>query len=114
MNLNEDIVPANLDESVNVLNQSLTEQEKSLIKEMSHVNLHLTVGQLIRNQWSLWDKDTILVKWFHNKYGIDHADDVSAVIMDCLVCDLNNTPRRADKLASDFKEHWETHKNKIK
>lgn len=113
MNLNPDNVPSNLEEAISLLKNALDEKEKNVIKKLSVTKLHMSVGQFIRNEWSLWDKENVLTQWFKKNYGVDHADDVSAIIVECTVADLLGRPRQDKELAKDFIEHWETHKKKI-
>lgn len=114
MNLNEDIVPTNLEEAVQLLKDSFDEKELKVVKSLTPTKLHMSVGQFIRNQWSLWDVDNRLPQWFLKEYGVSHADDISGIILECLVADLNNRPRQDKTLAKEFIEHWEKHKRKIK
>jgi len=113
MNLNQDVVPSNLEEAIKLLQEALDPKEISVIKKMTSTSLHMSIGQYIRNEWSLWDKDTKLVAWFYEKYKVNHADDISAIIIESMVADLNNKPRRDKELAKEFIEHWEAHKKKI-
>lgn len=114
MNLNPDKVPTNLEEAVTLLQEAFDDKEKSVMKLMTSTKLHLSVGQYIRNEWSLWNTDNILTRWFVKEYGVSHADDVSAIILECLVADLKGVPRRDKELAKEFIEHWEAHKKKLK
>jgi hypothetical protein len=113
MNLNQDRVPANLEEAVKLLKEAMSDVEKILVEEMTRSDLHLTVGQLIRNEWSLWATENVLTKWFKENYGVDHADDVSGIILECVIADLNDRPRRDKELANEYIDHWNKHKRKI-
>lgn len=113
MNLNQDRVPVTLEEALLLLKEAFNSKELNLIKKMARSTLHLSVGMHIRNEWSLWETDNALTVWFKKEYGVDHADDVSSIILECLINDLNNVPRRDKILAKEFKEHWEAHKKKL-
>lgn len=113
MNLNLDKVPSNLEEAVSLLKDALDDKEKIVFKKLSVDKIHMSVGQYIRNEWSLWEKDTIIIQWFKTNYNIDHADDVSSIIIECVLADLNNRPRKDRELAKRYIEHWEAHKKKI-
>jgi hypothetical protein len=73
MKIDEDKVPTNLDEAVELLKNSFDEIELHATQKdkVEPSQLHFTVGMYLRNQWSLWDKDTILVKWFYDNYKIE-------------------------------------------
>lgn len=108
MNLDQDRVPTNLDEAVELLIESLTPSEIKAIKDPKFCNqgFHFTLGMGLRNQWSMWHKDTILVQWFYKTYGIDHADDISSIILDCCFRDIRGETRRDKKLAKHYIERW--------
>ena len=106
MNLNQDRVPINLEEALTLLKEALTPQEKEEVKNMLSTQLHFSLGMHLRNEWSLWDDKSILVTWFKQTYGVDHADDVSGIIMECLINDLTGKPRRDKILAKQFIDHW--------
>ena len=80
MNLNQDRVPINLEEALTLLKEALTNAEKAETKKTFATQLHFSLGMYLRNEWSLWDKDSILMRWFKKNYGIDHPDDVSGLI----------------------------------
>ena len=114
MNLNLDKVPTNLEEAVSLLKDALNEEERDIISEMTVSKLHFTVGRFIRNEWSLWATENVLTKWFKKNYSVEHADDVSSIIIECLIADLNGRPRQDREIAKEFIEHWNKHKKKIK
>ena len=108
MKLNLDKVPSNLDEAVTILKEGLESKDYEFIKDpkSDSVDLHFGFGMYLRNEWSLWDKETVIVKWFKENYGIDHADDLSGIILDCLWQDIRGKPRRDKEKAQSFIEHW--------
>jgi hypothetical protein len=104
----EDLVPRDLDEAVNVLKSSLTEDELKEMKRTASVSTHQHHGwgTNIRNAWSLWDKTTTLPVWFEKTYGVSHADDISGIILECLWSDVRNEPRKDKELAAEYIQHW--------
>lgn len=108
MTINPDKVPVTLDEAVALLKEGLDKSDIAIIKspKFNSVMLHSNVGMVIRNEWSLWQPDTILIQWFEKTYGIFHADDVSGVILDCLCKDIRGEPRRDKEIAKECIEHW--------
>ena len=113
MKLNPDMVPINLDEALKTLKEGLTPEDITEIKNpiFDAPRVHFTVGMMLRNEWSLWDKDSILVRWFKENYGIDFADDLSGLILDCLVRDIQGLPRRDKELAKRYIQHWKDMQN---
>lgn len=107
--LNPDKIPRNLDEAVEMVKEVLTEADIASIKNgLSPIDVHFTTGMNIRNDWSLWDKGNPLVKGFWERYGIDHADDISGIILDCVWRDILGEPRRDRQIAKENKKYWET------
>jgi hypothetical protein len=114
MKINQDKVPINLDDAVATLREGMSPEDIAEFKSatFSPQQLHFGLGMMLRNEWSLWEKETILVRWFKEKYGVDHADDVSGLILDCLYQDVLGKPRRDEKLAKQYIAHWKKQKNK--
>lgn len=43
--------------------------------------LHLGFGQHMRNYWGLWSKSSGLYRELNNTFKLDHADDLSGVVL---------------------------------
>lgn len=112
MKLNPDKVPTTLDEALTIIKEGLEPQDVEDIKDKKSTSTqcHFSIGMFLRNEWSLWQQDTILVKWFKENYGIDHADDISGIILECLWNDIRGEPRKDKILSERFIEYW----NKLK
>jgi hypothetical protein len=108
MKLNEDKVPITLDEAILFLRESFSKTDIKEIKRpgFDGQGLHFTLGMYLRNNWSLWEKDTKLVQWFKKTYNIDHADDISGIILDSCFRDIRKEPRKDKELAKRYIEHW--------
>lgn len=52
-----------------------TNEEKNVVATVHH-----SFGRHLRNEWSLWNKESALHKYFSNM-GLWHADDISSVII---------------------------------
>lgn len=110
MNLNQDKVPTTLDEAVELLQEALSSEEKNKIKNLKSSDLHFSLGDFLRREWSLWEQGNRLSIWFLKTYGVNHADDISGIVLECLINDLNNAPRQDKILAKRFIEHWKKYK----
>lgn len=76
-------IPKNLDDCFKQLDVLLPDSLKTKFKGLSEdefrSNVHFGLGKNIRNTWRLW-RWSRLAKYF-NKKGIDHADDMSGIIL---------------------------------
>lgn len=105
MKLNLDKVPSNLDDAVKMLKEAIqNSEEKEQLKDTA--GLHFGLGMYLRNNWSLWQRDTVLVQWFKNNLGIAHADDISGTILEALAANLRGVPFDAKKHVQKYIEHW--------
>lgn len=117
MNISQDLVPTNLNEAISEIVNNLKPSDIKEIKKSKSdaCDVHFGFGMFLRNNWCLWDKNSRLVKWFKNKYDIDHADDISGLILDCVWRDVKKMPRRDKKLAKSYVKYWKyIEKNKEK
>lgn len=103
--INLDKVPKNLNEAVDLLN-GLEESDKNFLKANGSVSVHFGLGMWLRNNWSLWEKETPIVLWF-NKYGIYHADDISSIILEAFVAKLRDEQYDMQPTIDKFRKHWE-------
>lgn len=103
----------NLNGALNYVDAFLYDREKEQFMSWSEEKflnvLHHTLGQHLRNNLKLWDKNSKLHQWF-NMYLIYHADDMSSII-------LTTYYRRAHNLPEDFRgqcrkyiDFWTTQK----
>ena len=110
MKLNEDKVPANLEEALLLLKEAITPLELAEIKKSTSVELHPSLGRIVRNEWSLHEGGNIISVWFFKTYGISHADDISGIILECLINDLMGVPRRDKEVAEKCIKYWKNNK----
>ena len=66
---------------------------------------HFSGGIAMRNAWGLWTKDAPLVKYF-KRFGVWHADDMSGIIMTCLVRRLKGEPLLVKDQVRAIKAYW--------
>jgi hypothetical protein len=105
MKINLDVVPKNLNEAVNLLRSSIESvAEEESLKDTD--GLHFGLGMYLRNNWSLWERDTVLVQWFKNNLGIAHADDISGTILEAFAANLRGEEFDATAHVKRYIEHW--------
>lgn len=98
--------PTTLEEAVNEILESLTEKDKQEILKISPNHIHLTLGMYLRNHWNLWKRDSEINKFFVETYGLCHADDISAIILENVWARVSGQPDKTLDLVKEFKEHW--------
>ena len=108
MNIDMDKVPSSVSESLEMFIETLTDEEKKALREIEeeHISLfHHTWGEEIRNNWSMWEKDTLLVNSF-KILGITHPDDMSGIILTSAYRQLNNKPIKLKEQVKKYQEYW--------
>jgi hypothetical protein len=105
MNFNFDTMPRDLDDAINLLLSAISTNEE--IQEFKDpTGLHFGFGMWLRNNWSLWDKESHLVRWFVTNFGLVHADDISSIILEGVAARLEGEEFDPRATADRFKEHW--------
>jgi hypothetical protein len=110
MKLDEDRVPVDLDEAVKMIVEALQPDEVKNIQEAHEDRIrartHHSIGQYIRNGWSLWQRDTPLSLWFA-KHGITHGDDKWGIIITSVIRQIRGVPRDLSGQIACYHEHWQ-------
>ena len=100
-------IPKNLEESFSALSKLLSAEEIKKIKEGDEVQMnkyHLGLGMWLRNTWGLWRGSEL--KDYFKKIGINHPDDMSAIILNSYWRHLNNKPINLREQVSFYQEYW--------
>jgi hypothetical protein len=106
MKLTLDKVPTNLDQAVELLAESLDQEDINHILHNTIMVHHFGLDMWLRNNWSLWERDSILVQWFIKNLGIAHADDVSGTILAALLAKVRNEPFDPIEHVKVYKKYW--------
>ena len=132
MKINLDSVPSTIEKAVEELINSLDEKDKEFIKSnYSSENIvvkiqgetteeliinrnqsytvHFTAGMKVRNDWSLWEKDSPLKRDAVEKYGIAHADDISGLIFSWTWAKIRNEEFDPVDHCRIYHEHWKNY-----
>lgn len=105
----DDIVPSTLEEAIQaVLARVAAPDVQTFIKnpESKPAMVHESMGQGMRNAWSLWDKETVFVRHCIDTYGLSHGDDISGLIFHCVWKDVRGEDRDIDGFVQSCKDHW--------
>ena len=99
-------IPTSLDESVSILSEMFSEKDRECFKKAKDLCIyHHTLGRRIRNEWKLWEKGSVLLKWFEKK-GLAHPDDISSVILDATQASMNEQEFDLDMEIGIYKQYW--------
>ncbi len=64
------------EEDINYIKNQKIENLNDIMAEFHH-----GFGTQVRNTLNLWSLDTPVVKWFGETYDLQHADDISSIII---------------------------------
>jgi hypothetical protein len=110
MNFNEDKVPMTVDEAVKLIVDGLTDAEKASIAQHDPATLHFSLGMYLRNNWSMWERDTPLSQDFQQRFKLyGHGDDISGMILKSVWATVRGDDVAAtqQKEAEFYREHWQ-------
>ena len=99
--------PSNLEEAIEHLMAHMQKTDLEKLKNSGEATyLHHGLGTGIRNSFGLWDRESILHKWF-KETGIWHADDMSSIILESLRRALQGKPIELESQVSYYQAYWE-------
>lgn len=107
--LNEDLVPATLNEAIDYLYSVLEDKEIKYIHEKPSISVHFSFGMDLRNFWSLWQDDTPIKKDIQKRFNLwGMGDDVSALILSGLWAKVKglNIEEELNKMVEKCRNHW--------
>ncbi len=105
-------VPASLEESFEALSQKLSPDDLETFRNKSEDALgeyHFGLGRWMRNEWGLWSGSSKLSEYFQAQ-GIDHPDDMSAIILTSFHRHLHNRPLKLREQIRHYQDYWEERK----
>lgn len=110
MKIDQDKMPASLNEAIDILMAGLDDKDRAEIDEMLKTDskmrsTHFGFGMYLRNNWSLWE-DNIFTRWFIDNLKICHADDISAIIMEAFSHRYRGLEYDPQKTVAKFHKHW--------
>lgn len=100
--------PDTLQEAVAILYADLTPDEARLIEQSDPdmAMFHHTFGRAMRNGWKLWLAESPLHQFFKREYELEHADDMSGMILKALRCRVTGDFFDSFKQANAYHDHW--------
>lgn len=116
MNINNERQPANLSECFDVLEEILNDSEdkewfESSSEEEILNSTHHALGEWIRDNWSLWDKNASLYQHFY-KMGLWHPDDISTFILRSYHRFVNKKELELSNQITRYIEYWKEYQKK--
>jgi len=101
------MIPKNLEECFVELEKILSKNDFDYIKNLSKqdvIILHHTLGRKIRNDWNLWHGGPL--KEYFKLLGLEHADDISMLIINCFWNHLHNQPLEISEQIHEYQKYW--------
>lgn len=103
-------IPVTFYEAVNLLDDLIDDEEdRKLFQETSvaevEAKYHHTLGRYLRNEWRLWTDGMPLRNWFVSM-GMEHADDMSSLIISAWWHQLNDVWFDLDGRIELAKAYW--------
>jgi hypothetical protein len=106
MNLDQDRVPASLEEALVLLGAALNEEEKTAWTSMTAArmfDLQAKIARSLRGDWSLLDPNTPLRIYFR-ELGLDDPKEVSLLLIDAYWRKHNNESIPVEDLVREYLE----------
>lgn len=103
-------IPRTLAECFDHFQSSDSPDELAAFKALpeEHVaRYHAGWGTALRNKWGLWSGSPL--KDYFRKLGLEHADDMSEVIIRSYHRHLNGRPLDVEGQIATCRDHWERH-----
>ena len=111
--LSEKNLPTTLDEAVEMVIASLTEEDKRIIRITPgwHIKAHSGYGRYLRNIWGFWNPEsTTLRRWFAENLKVAHPDDMSGTILKAVWRKMRDEPFDAPAHVKGYVKHWTEYK----
>lgn len=101
--------PTTLNQCFEFLDVMLGNEDKLFIEQSSENEfigrVHHTLGRKIRNEWGLWNSNSLLYKYFRGM-GIKHPDDMSGIILASYYRHKHNIAIDLNKQIKKYLEYW--------
>jgi hypothetical protein len=100
--------PKTLKEAIKLLPTLLPKSDLTIFENMQEEELykfHHGLGRWLRNQWGLWSGSDLQKEFI--RLGINHADDMSSIIIILTHRKLNNKEAKLEILVEHYKHYWE-------
>ena len=101
--------PSTLAEAIAFLKQELPSETLRAMREDPENEMaryHHNLGRQIRNRWGLWSGSPL--KGHLEGLGLNHADDMSSLILTSLRRHLRGEPLRVEEQVKKHQEYWAT------
>lgn len=105
-------IPGDIIEAFNALDIIMSEsnsQDASWFKNTDEkkciASVHDNFGRWIRNNWGLWDKESIMHEYLF-KMGLWHADDMSSFLLTSYHRYLNNKDLALKEQVESYSNYW--------
>jgi hypothetical protein len=99
--------PTTLEEAVDFLDGKLAREGRVTINATTDMAVfHHSIGQAMRNAWSLWEPESPLQQHFRKRFRLGMADDISGFILEELGCRVKGLTHNRAATVKRFHDHW--------
>lgn len=100
-------IPKDISQCLISLDHLLSKEDREQARKDPEFALmyHHSLGRQLRNDWGLWRGSKL--KIYFQKLGIDHADDMSGIILTSYHRWLNNRTIELNKQIKEYQDYWE-------
>lgn len=100
--------PTTLEEVIDLLVSKLSEEDRGYIADRrnSYEAAHHGFGTAIRNDYGLWDCDSVLYRHFRDRFSLGHGDDMSALILAGIFAKVRGDALDFTQRAEAMRQFW--------
>ncbi|MGF1549840.1 MAG: DUF6794 domain-containing protein [Sphingomonadaceae bacterium] len=91
--------------SLDCLEEHLTPEMKVFLLEKGATATHFQLGMFLRNNWGLWNENSVLRRALIDR-GFTHADDMSGAILNAYVARLRGEPFDIQSAIRRYRDYW--------
>jgi len=103
--------PKDLEDCFRILKNMGSSENLEEFKQHDPVEYHHGLGRLLRNEWGLWydpsgDRPETLIHRYMVELGLEHADDMSSLILTSFQRHLKGEPLKIEEQVAAHKKYW--------
>lgn len=94
------------------IDSKVDQETKDYLIQNGYIGLHHSLGRWVRNTYALWAPESKAHTYMKNTFGLDHADDMSSIILGAYTARLRGNEYNPWPDVKRFKAHWAKYADK--